>query len=186
MSRRKKNKRSGDAHVKLQKTFCWENNISEDFYTLMVIFLFMYVKDEDAECPTCGATVSIDATECPECGELFAEDIEEVVEEIDELKEEKEIDEVEELEEKIVPEKRTRSKTFFFMGIIIAIIGVGSALSSLLHDWLRIPFPPSCTAYDAIGWLNRLVIGIGLIILVVGIIFLILSLRAEKVIGEEE
>ena len=149
--------------------------------------MFMYVKMEDAECPTCGATVAIDATECPECGELFADDIDEVVEEIDDLEEEEEkeeLGELEESEERIVPKEKTRSKTFFFMGIIISIIGVGAAFSSLLHDWLRIDIIG--TSYDTIGWMNRLFIGIGLIILVVGIIFLILSLRAEKVIEKEE
>ena len=149
--------------------------------------MFMYVKDEDAECPTCGATVTIDATECPECGELFADDIDEVVEEIDDLEEEEEKEELGELKEsekRIVPKEKTRSKTFFFMGIIISIIGVGAAFGSLLHDWLRIDIIG--TSYDTIGWMNRLFIGIGLIILVVGIIFLILSLRVEKVIEREE
>lgn len=150
----------------------------------------MYVKKEVAECPTCGATVDIIATECPECGELFAEDIDEVVEELDEYEEEElneyeeEKSEPEEIEELTVPKEKTHGRTLFFMGIVIAIIGVGAAFSSLLHDWLRIPIIG--TAYDAIGWLNRSFIAVGLIILVIGIIFLIFSLRSEKGKKEEE
>ena len=49
------------------------------------------------------------------------------------------------------------------------------ALGSLLHDVMRVPVLGS--AYDDFGWLNRTFAAIGLVILIVGVVFLMLSAR---------
>jgi len=57
------------------------------------------------------------------------------------------------------------------------------AFGSYLHDILRIPI--GGTTYDAFGWLNKLFASAGLLVLIVGIILLILSLRRTTVAVEE-
>src|SRR3970282_2009685 len=55
------------------------------------------------------------------------------------------------------------------------IFDASIAFGSFLHDILRIPI--GGYAYEAFGWLNRYVAAIGLVVLVVGIVLLILSMR---------
>jgi len=52
-------------------------------------------------------------------------------------------------------------------------------LGSWLHDVLRIPVE-QYTAFDTFGAFNRLVTAVGLIVLIVGIVCLILSLRFSR------
>ena len=137
----------------------------------LVIVLLMHVSAEEsvkAECESCGADIPIDATECPECGAVFAEE------------KEKEDEEIEEEEEELEVEKKP-GKTLL-VGIVIVIVGAGLGLGSWLHDALEIPF--GGTAYGSFGWLNMSVAVIGIIILVIGIIFVALS-RKKTVIAEE-
>ncbi len=68
----------------------------------------------------------------------------------------------------------TRRRVF-----LILLGGPGIALGSWLHDVLRIGFG-EFNAFDAFGSWNRLVTAIGLIVLIVGIVFLILSLRFSR------
>ena len=130
-----------------------------------------------AECPTCKSIVPIDAPECPQCGELFETEsptgatappstasAEDSANDDDEVKE------------------RTgfREKFLFYIGIFLILLGgPGIALGSWLHDMLRISVG-EFTAFDAFGPWNRLVTAIGLIVLIVGIVCLILSLRFSR------
>jgi uncharacterized membrane protein YidH (DUF202 family) len=98
--------------------------------------------------------VALDAAECPNCGEIF------------------------EAEALVAGtgEGAHREKFLFYVGVLLVILGgPGIALGSYLHDVLRIPVGGQ--AYDAFGYVNRFVTAIGLVVLIVGIVLLILSLR---------
>lgn len=121
-----------------------------------------------AECPSCGARVAMDAAECPRCGELFAE--------------EALPPEPAEGEDSAPDEKRIgfREKLLFYLGVALILLGgPGIALGSWLHDVLRVPVG-EYDAFDAFGSVNRLVSALGLIVLIVGIVMLILSLRLSR------
>lgn len=121
----------------------------------------MATPDQVAECPSCGAEVALDAKECPSCGEIFSEDL------LGGAAEEAEA-------------KPSRiEKVLFFGGLVLVILGgPGIALGSWLHDVLRIPVIGE--AYETFGWLNRLFAAAGLVVLLVGIVFLILSVRLVR------
>ena len=133
-----------------------------------------------AECPTCKAVVPMDATECPQCGELFEMETaasgpvrEEAVVAAEPAGEEAD-------EETGKSKSGFREKFLFYTGIFLILLGgPGIALGSWLHDVLRIGFG-EFNAFDAFGSWNRLVTAIGLIVLIVGIVFLILSLRFSR------
>jgi hypothetical protein len=129
-----------------------------------------------AECPTCQASVPLDAKECPRCGEFFEgfPGLDDPV-----------------ASEGSALERSTgqaaeggragfREKLLFYMGIFLILLGgPGIALGSWLHDVLRIGIG-EYRAFDVFGPWNRLVAAIGLIVLIVGIVFLILSLRLSR------
>jgi hypothetical protein len=121
-----------------------------------------------AECPSCGAEVALDATECPRCGEMFSEEPIEVEAEPATTA-------------KTKPKKAgLRDKLLFYAGVALIFVGgPGIALGSWLHDVLRIPFNEYRT-FDVFGSVNRLVSAVGLIVLIVGIVILILSLRMTR------
>ncbi len=123
--------------------------------------------EPSGECPSCGAAVALDASECPECGELFS------LEEFD-------------LDAEVPPaETGRRERILFYLGIILILIGgPGIALGSWLHDWLRIPVGGD--AFDVFGQVNRFVAAVGLVVLIVGIILLILSLRMSRAMLESD
>ena len=131
-----------------------------------------------AECPTCKAVVALDASECPRCGELFEQDSdasEPVVESSAPSR-------AEQTEEENAKKSKAgfREKVLFYTGIFLILLGgPGIALGSWLHDQLRIGFG-EFRAFDTFGPWNRLVTAIGLIVLIVGIVFLILSLRFSR------
>ncbi len=133
-----------------------------------------------AECPTCKAVVPMDATECPQCGELFEM---ETVPSAPVRREAPEAAEpvAEEADDEVGGSKSGfREKFLFYTGIFLILLGgPGIALGSWLHDILRIGFG-EFNAFDAFGSWNRLVTAIGLIVLIVGIVFLILSLRFSR------
>jgi len=118
--------------------------------------------DESYECPSCGASVSADATECPKCGEIF------------------DASAVQAASKEESPKKSSRRERFLFYAGVLAVLagGPGLALGSWLHDVLRISIIGD--AFDAFGWVNRLFAAVGLVILIVGIVFLILSMRLGK------
>jgi len=130
-----------------------------------------------AECPTCKAVVPIEATECPKCGELFETDTARP----EPLQAAPLEPDVEEPDEDARDSKSGfREKFLFYTGIFLILLGgPGIALGSWLHDVLRIGFG-EFNAFDAFGSWNRLVTAIGLIVLIVGIVFLILSLRFSR------
>lgn len=127
-----------------------------------------------AECPTCKAIVPIQATECPQCGELFEQEAparQLVAARPDAAESDEE-----------GPEERTsrREKLLFYTGIVLIILGGPViALGSWLHDVLRIGVG-QFTNFDVFGPYNRLASAVGLIVLIVGIVFLILSLRSSR------
>jgi len=78
------------------------------------------------------------------------------------------------------PKTGFREKFLFYTGIFLILLGgPGIALGSWLHDQLRISVA-EFQAFDVFGPWNRLVTAIGLIVLIVGIVFLILSLRFSR------
>src|SRR5229473_2257757 len=110
-----------------------------------------------AECPTCQASVPLDAKECPRCGEMF-----EGFPGIDDpvasqgSERERSMDEAQD-----GGRAGFREKLLFYMGTLR--IGIGEY-----------------QAFDVFGPWNRLVAAVGLIVLIVGIVFLILSLRLSR------
>jgi hypothetical protein len=73
-----------------------------------------------------------------------------------------------------------REKFLFYAGIFLILLGgPGIALGSWLHDVLSIPIG-EYQAFDVFGPVNRLVTAVGLIVLIVGIVLLILSLRFAR------
>jgi len=122
-----------------------------------------------AECPSCESIVPMDAVECPKCGEVFADEAPDVESpaETAEAPDEKETS------------GGFRAKLLFYMGVVLILLGgPGIALGSWLHDVLRIAI--GGLSFEAFGWVNRLVSAIGLIVLIVGIVCLVLSLRLSK------
>jgi hypothetical protein len=74
--------------------------------------------------------------------------------------------------------------TLFYVSIVMILLGgPGMAFGSYLHDLLRIPI--GGTTYEAFGWLNKMFASVGLLVLIVGIVLLILSLRRTTVDLEE-
>lgn len=131
-----------------------------------------------AECPTCKAIVPLDAPECPQCGELFETEAPPggAAASPTSASAEGSANDDEEIEEKT----GFREKFLFYAGIFLILLGgPGIALGSWLHDELRISVG-EFTAFDAFGPWNRLVTAIGLIVLIVGIVCLILSLRFSR------
>lgn len=120
------------------------------------------------ECPSCGSAVDKEATECPKCGEIF----EASALQVDATK----------------PGTRKsgrRERFLFFAGVLLVLAGgPGIAVGSWLHDLLRIPVGGS--AFDAFGWLNRAVAATGLVVLIVGIVFVILSMRLGSAAVEDD
>jgi len=117
-----------------------------------------------AECPICHNPAPADALECSMCGERLREPATESV-------------------ESSTAEDRGpgfREKFLYYAGIALILLGgPGIALGSWLHDVLRISYL-NYDAFDAFGSVNRLVLGIGLIVMIVGVVFLILSLRLSR------
>ena len=117
--------------------------------------------EQVAECPSCGAEVPLDAKECPSCGEIFSEELLQATEESTEAK----------------PSRM--EKILFYAGLVLVLLGgPGIALGSWLHDVFQIPIIGQ--AYETFGWLNRLFAAAGLVVLLVGIVLLILSLRLVR------
>jgi hypothetical protein len=129
-----------------------------------------------AECPTCKTAVAIEATECPRCGELFEQDIGSEAPVAGSERASAAAD------EESADETKTgfREKFLFYTGIFLILLGgPGIALGSWLHDYLEIAVG-EFQAFEVFGPWNRLVTAIGLIVLIVGIVFLILSLRFSR------
>ena len=122
--------------------------------------------ETQALCPTCSAIVVVSAKECPECGEVFGADT---------FKE-------------FLPERGSGGRLerlLFWAGLGLVVVGgPGVALGSYLHDLLRIPI--GGTNFESFGPINRFVAALGLIILIVGIVVLLISLRLSKPSFEDD
>jgi len=69
-----------------------------------------------------------------------------------------------------------RDRILFFLGLLLVLAGgPGLAAGSYAHDSLRVPIGGG--AYDAFGWVNQTALGIGVVLLLIGLMFLFLSLR---------
>lgn len=121
---------------------------------------------EMGKCPTCSAPIPLDSSECPECGEMFSGDIK-VLE-----------------EEKTVYREGRRERLLFWLGLILVGGGGFFSLGSFAHDWFKVPVIGE--AFDEFGWLNRIFATVGLIVLIIGIVFLILSLRLTRIPSDED
>lgn len=134
-----------------------------------------------AECPTCKALVSLEATECPQCGELFEAEAEPTASEpVASAPAPTMAAEADDDEDDTGSKSGRREKFLCYTGIFLILLGgPGIALGSWLHDVLRIGVG-EFNAFDAFGSWNRLVTAVGLIVLIVGIVFLILSLRFSR------
>ena len=127
-----------------------------------------------AECPSCHAIVSLDATECPRCGELFADETADAAAPAEGTK------------ATTAKKAGFREKFLFYTGILLILLGgPGIALGSWLHDAFRISVL-NYNAFDAFGSVNRMVVAVGLIVMIVGIVFFILSLRLSRPAEPEE
>lgn len=116
------------------------------------------------ECPICHAEVPAAALECPRCGETF-EPVGAASEASPAAAER-------------VP--GFREKFLYYAGIALILLGgPGIALGSWLHDVLRISYL-NYNSFDVFGPVNRLVLALGLIVMIVGVVFLILSLRLTR------
>jgi hypothetical protein len=124
---------------------------------------------EEYECPSCGASVSADATECPKCGEIFDVSVLQPA-----------------AAEEPSPKKTSRRERILFYAVVLFVLagGPGLALGSWLHDVFKIPIIGQ--AYDAFGWINRLFAAVGLVVLIVGIVLLIVSMRVGRSAFDED
>lgn len=117
-----------------------------------------------SDCPICGASVPPDAQECFRCGENLSAPPVEVID----------------TEARPKAVAGFREKFLYYAGIALILLGgPGIALGSWLHDALRISYL-DYTSFDVFGPVNRLVLGLGLIVMIVGVVFLILSLRLSR------
>jgi RNA polymerase subunit RPABC4/transcription elongation factor Spt4 len=129
-------------------------------------------EEAKGQCPTCSAIIPLDSRACPECGEIFASDASEETPEV-----------VETEPEEVVTTGRLDKILFYTSIVLIFLGGPGLAFGSWLHDILRIPIIGD--TYDEFGWLNKMFASVGLIVLIIGIILLIISLRRTTVVVEE-
>ncbi|HYM40526.1 MAG TPA: hypothetical protein VEY12_10390 [Thermoplasmata archaeon] len=115
-------------------------------------------------CPICHAALPADALECPRCGESFS------------------ATPADDAETNPVTDRVPgfREKFLYYAGIALILLGgPGIALGYWMHDVLRIGFL-NYNEFDVFGPVNRLVLGVGLIVMIVGVVFLILSLRLSR------
>jgi hypothetical protein len=84
----------------------------------------------------------------------------------------------------IAYERVRRDRIMFYFGTALLFLGGPIiAYGSWIHDWLRIPIIGN--SYDAFGWINEFYAIIGIIILVVGIIFIIVSARGGVITNKK-
>lgn len=118
-------------------------------------------------CPICGTSVSPETEECPRCGEPFTDVVSEPV-----------------------PREHAtsarRERFLFRTGVVLILLGgPGIALGSWLHDVLRISFL-NYDAFGVFGPMNELVLAAGLVVMIVGTVFVLLSLRFSRAADTED
>jgi len=115
-------------------------------------------------CPSCSAILLVGAKECPECGEVLTAG---------------------DLGERPSGGAAGVGTLLFWAGLgLMALGGPGLALGSWLHDVLRIPIGGN--QYDVFGPLNRFTAAVGLVVLVVGIVLVLLSIRLAKPVLDDD
>ncbi len=126
------------------------------------------------ECPVCRTPLAADASECPRCGEPVRDPV---------------TPRPEEPIGTAAPADRVpgfREKFLYYAGIALILLGgPGFALGSWLHDVLRISYM-NYNSFDVFGPVNRLVLAVGLIVMIVGIVFLVLSLRLSRPVDPDQ
>lgn len=117
-----------------------------------------------AECPICRTEISPEAAECPRCGEAFVDSGSEAAP----------------LAEETARVAGRREKSLYYGGIALILLGgPGIALGSWLHDVLRVSYL-NYDAFNVFGPMNELVLAVGLITMIVGTVFVLLSLRLSR------
>jgi len=77
-----------------------------------------------------------------------------------------------------------RDRFLFYIGLILFLLGgPGLAVGTYAHDVMRVPVGGN--AFDAFGWVNQTVLGVGVVALLIGIVFLILGLRGGVLSPDE-
>ncbi len=135
---------------------------------------------EAAECPTCGAIVPADATECTECGQRFEEE-DEVWEE-DELMGKDEFMSEESEDWGDFWEEEAPGKFKLYFGIFLVLFGsLGMGLMSWLHNQLEWnPLGLENYAPEVYGPYDQMFGGSGTVVTLIGIVLIFLWMRAAK------
>ena len=116
------------------------------------------------ECPICHTEVPAEASECPRCGEPLQGPLStaQVSPEGD------------------APAPRRRGRLLLYGGVALILLGgPGIALGSWLHDVLRISYL-NYDSFNVFGPMNELVLALGLIVMTVGTVLVLLSLRLSR------
>ncbi len=130
---------------------------------------------EEAECPTCGAIIPLDAAECPECGQIFEEEEELWESEEEELSEE----ELEDEWEDILEEEPSKGK--LYLGIIVLLFGsVGLTFMSWFHNVIGIFHDMGIGGYDGYGPIDQMVGASGAIVSIIGLVLIYLWYKETK------
>jgi polyferredoxin len=107
--------------------------------------------------------------ECPTCGEIFSASALEPATTSDTVER----------------KPGLREKILYYTGIALIVIGgPGIALGSWLHDILRLSFL-NYNAFSVFGPMNRLFLAVGLVVMIVGVLFLLLSLQLSRPAKDE-
>lgn len=122
-------------------------------------------------CPTCGKGIYSNQERCPHCGEnfLLVLDGEEVI--------------FDRPVERYVDKPTLLQRILFWSGLLSVVIGgPGMLLFSFGHNVLNVPsrWGGSDVCTTCYGPIDRMFSSIGLVLLVLGILFILLSLRTRK------
>ena len=116
------------------------------------------------QCPICGTELPAEATECLRCGEPLGG-----------LASPTPADSA-----PSDPVVGRRERFLYYSGIALILLGgPGIAQGSWLHDVLRISYL-NTDSFDVFGPVNRLVLAGGLVVMTVGTVFLLLSMRLSR------
>lgn len=135
----------------------------------------MEVDYEEADCPTCGAVIPLDAVECPECGQIFEEEEESLWDSDEDVSE----DGLEEEWDEVVESEPGKGK--LIMGLFVSLVGIGVSAMSWLHN--QIEFNPlGLDGYDPnnYGPLDMMVGVVGIVIVIIGVVIILLGRKGSQ------
>ena len=133
--------------------------------------------DGKIECPTCGAKVASDATECPECGEKLGEEAKEETEE--------ELDEEEDEEDELGEEPQPSSSTFY-AGILVFLLGIALVFGAVIHALYDWPNLSGGKANPGFGTFEKVIAVVGVLFFLIGLGLIAVSMKKPAAPGEEE